>query len=77
MGADRAGLQSKWKAREITFRFVPNIKRKPRQPGMWQRPARLALWGSISGLRGRGDRADRDGVSLRHGRAKGRKKPAD
>jgi hypothetical protein len=74
MGADRAGLQSKWKAREITFRFVPNIKRKPRQPGMWQRPARLALGGVSAG---RGDRADRDGVSLRHGRAKGREKPAD
>ena len=40
---------------------------------MWQRPARLALWGSISGLRGRApkkDRADRDGSSLRHGRTK-------
>src|SRR4051794_27284121 len=77
MGADGAGLQSKWKAREITFRFVPNIERKA-PAWMWQRPARLALFGRFQRLTRQGteeeNRADRDGFSLRHGRAKGRQK---
>jgi hypothetical protein len=48
---------------------------------MWQRPARIALWGSISGLRGRHRRrslADRDGSAyVSAEQRKGKKPPAE